>query len=116
MEEVKINVKNLTLGLLLMLVCIYLGFTAMIPHQAEVVTAAVNLPLQIAGSKQPVSDVTVAEAIQNNQAAINSMQSVTDVGELIVTLCKIMVIVCVASIVFMLLNFTGLVPRFGGES
>jgi hypothetical protein len=43
-----------------------------------------------------------------------SQQSIVDTFALGVTLCKILVIVSVASIVFMLLQRTGLIPKFGG--
>jgi hypothetical protein len=44
-----------------------------------------------------------------------SQTSVIETFQLGVTLCKIIVIVSVASIVFTLLQRTGLIPRFGGE-
>jgi hypothetical protein len=44
-----------------------------------------------------------------------SQVSVIETFQLGVTLCKIIVIVSVASIVFTLLQRTGLIPRFGGE-
>jgi hypothetical protein len=43
-----------------------------------------------------------------------TQQSVVDTFTLGVTLCKIIVIVSIASIVFVLLQKTGLIPRFGG--
>ncbi len=43
-----------------------------------------------------------------------SQQSVVETFALGVTLCKIIVIVSIASIVFMLLRRTGLIPQFGG--
>jgi hypothetical protein len=45
----------------------------------------------------------------------SSQTSVIETFQLGVTLCKIIVIVSVASIVFTLLQRTGLIPRFGGE-
>ena len=45
----------------------------------------------------------------------SSQVSIIETFQLGVVLCKIIIIVSVASIVFVLLQRTGLIPRFGGE-
>jgi hypothetical protein len=56
-----------------------------------------------------------AAGLATNATLYASQQSVVETFALGVTLCKIIVIVSVASIVFVLLQKTGLIPRFGQE-
>jgi hypothetical protein len=58
--------------------------------------------------------ITAADLNQND-TLYSSQASVIETFQLGVTLCKIIVIVSVASIVFVLLQKTGLIPRFGQE-
>ena len=58
--------------------------------------------------------ITAANLSSTNKL-YTSQTSVIETFQLGVTLCKIIVIVSVASIVFTLLQRTGLIPRFGGE-
>lgn len=58
--------------------------------------------------------ITAAD-LETNASLYESQQSVIDTFKLGVTLCKIIVIVSVASVVFLLLQKTGLIPRFGQE-
>ena len=107
--EVKINNKNMLIGLVLMVVCVYIGAITTMPHQSEIITTAVNIPAQFAQEAQtPVKEETVTVALESNTAVINAIN--------LTTMAKIIVIVCVAGIVFILLSTTGLIPRFGGES
>jgi hypothetical protein len=63
-----------------------------------------------------VGDQMISAAnLSTNDTLYQSQVSVIDTFQLGVTLCKIIVIVSVASIVFTLLQRTGLIPRFGGE-
>ena len=63
-----------------------------------------------------VGDQMVSAAdLETNATLYASQQSVIETFQLGVTLCKIIVIVSVASIVFVLLQKTGLIPRFGQE-
>ena len=55
-----------------------------------------------------------AASLATTDALYSSEQSVISTFQLGVTLCKIIVIVSVASIVFTLLQRTGLIPSFGG--
>lgn len=57
----------------------------------------------------------LAADLNTNAALYDTQQSVVETFLLGVTLCKIIVIVSVASIVFVLLQKTGLIPRFGQE-
>jgi hypothetical protein len=62
-----------------------------------------------------VGDQMISAAnLSTNDTLYQSQVSVIDTFQLGVTLCKIIVIVSVASIVFTLLQRTGLIPRFGG--
>ena len=56
----------------------------------------------------------VAADLNSNDTLYTSQQSVIETFALGVVLCKIIIIVSVASIVFTLLQRTGLIPRFGG--
>jgi Na+/H+-translocating membrane pyrophosphatase len=56
-----------------------------------------------------------AAGLATNSSLYSAQQSVINTFALGVTLCKIIVIVSVASIVFVLLQKTGLIPRFGQE-
>ena len=61
---------------------------------------------------------SVGSAIANDKNCTqlsSSVSAVIETFQLGVTLCKIIVIVSVASIVFVLLQKTGLIPRFGQE-
>jgi len=58
--------------------------------------------------------ITAAD-LETNASLYESQQSVIETFKLGVTLCKIIVIVSVASVVFLLLQKTGLIPRFGQE-
>lgn len=61
-----------------------------------------------------VGDQMISAADLATDAALYSSQvAVIETFRLGVTLCKIIVIVSVASIVFVLLQKTGLIPRFG---
>ena len=61
-----------------------------------------------------VGDQMISAAnLDENDTLYSSQTSVIETFELGVTLCKIIVIVSVASIVFVLLQQTGLIPRFG---
>jgi hypothetical protein len=63
-----------------------------------------------------VGDQMVQAAdLETNASLYAAQQSVIETFKLGVTLCKIIVIVSVASIVFVLLQKTGLIPRFGQE-
>ena len=63
-----------------------------------------------------VGDQMISAAnLSTSNELYTSQQSVIETFQLGVTLCKIIVIVSVASIVFTLLQRTGLIPRFGGE-
>ena len=55
-----------------------------------------------------------AASLATNDTLYTSEQSIISTFQLGVTLCKIIVIVSVASIVFTLLQRTGLIPSFGG--
>ena len=55
-----------------------------------------------------------AASLATNDTLYSSELSIISTFELGVTLCKIIVIVSVASIVFTLLQRTGLIPSFGG--
>jgi xanthosine utilization system XapX-like protein len=55
-----------------------------------------------------------AASLATNDTLYASEQSIISTFELGVQLCKIIVIVSVASIVFTLLQRTGLIPSFGG--
>ena len=73
----------------------------------QMITAAglngVNDPMNLSGNGNLTPD-----------KLYSSQSSVIETFQLGVTLCKIIVIVSVASIVFTLLQRTGLIPRFGG--
>jgi hypothetical protein len=56
-----------------------------------------------------------AANLSTSNTLYSSQQSIISTFQLGVTLCKIIVIVSVASIVFVLLQKTGLIPRFGAE-
>ena len=61
-----------------------------------------------------VGDQMISAADLATDAALYTSQvAVIETFKLGVTLCKIIVIVSVASIVFVLLQKTGLIPRFG---
>jgi hypothetical protein len=105
-SEPKINVRNVILGIILMCVCVSVGILSALPHQSEMVTEAINLPLQFTQQQETVSQEQVVIALQSNQAVIDVV--------LLTTFAKIAVIVAVAGIVFILLSTTGLIPRFGG--
>ena len=63
-----------------------------------------------------VGDQMITAAnLSTSRPLYTSQTSVIETFQLGVTLCKIMVIVSVAAIVFTLLQRTGLIPRFGGE-
>jgi hypothetical protein len=63
-----------------------------------------------------VGDQMISAAnLSSTDTLYASQTSVIETFQLGVTLCKIIVIVSVASIVFTLLQRTGLIPRFGGE-
>jgi hypothetical protein len=63
-----------------------------------------------------VGDQMISAAnLSTSDTLYTSQTSVIETFQLGVTLCKIIVIVSVASIVFTLLQRTGLIPRFGGE-
>jgi hypothetical protein len=63
-----------------------------------------------------VGDQMVSAAdLATNATLYDSQTSIIETFQLGVTLCKIIVIVSVASIVFVLLQKTGLIPRFGQE-
>ena len=63
-----------------------------------------------------VGDQMISAAnLSTSDTLYASQVSVIETFQLGVTLCKIIVIVSVASIVFTLLQRTGLIPRFGGE-
>jgi hypothetical protein len=63
-----------------------------------------------------VGDQMVSAAdLATNATLYASQTSIIETFQLGVTLCKIIVIVSVASIVFVLLQKTGLIPRFGQE-
>lgn len=63
-----------------------------------------------------VGDQMISAAdLATNATLYEAQQSVIETFMLGVTLCKIIVIVSVASIVFVLLQKTGLIPRFGSE-
>jgi len=63
-----------------------------------------------------VGDQMISAAnLSTSDTLYSSQASVIETFQLGVTLCKIIVIVSVASIVFTLLQRTGLIPRFGGE-
>jgi hypothetical protein len=63
-----------------------------------------------------VGDQMISAAnLSTSNTLYASQTSVIETFQLGVTLCKIIVIVSVASIVFTLLQRTGLIPRFGGE-
>jgi hypothetical protein len=63
-----------------------------------------------------VGDQMISAAnLSTSDTLYASQTSVIETFQLGVTLCKIIVIVSVASIVFTLLQRTGLIPRFGGE-
>jgi len=63
-----------------------------------------------------VGDQMISAAnLSTGNKLYSSQTSVIETFQLGVTLCKIIVIVSVASIVFTLLQRTGLIPRFGGE-
>lgn len=62
-----------------------------------------------------VGDQMISAAnLSSTDTLYQSQVSVIETFQLGVTLCKIIVIVSVASIVFTLLQRTGLIPRFGG--
>jgi hypothetical protein len=62
-----------------------------------------------------VGDQMISAAnLSTSDTLYTSQTSVIETFQLGVTLCKIIVIVSVASIVFTLLQRTGLIPRFGG--
>ena len=61
-----------------------------------------------------VGDQMIQAANLNANATLYASQTaIIETFQLGVTLCKIIVIVSVASIVFLLLQQTGLIPRFG---
>ena len=61
-----------------------------------------------------VGDQMISAAdLATNATLYESQAAVIDTFELGVTLCKIIIIVSVASIIFVLLQKTGLIPRFG---
>jgi hypothetical protein len=106
MEERKINVQNIIVGIILMAGCISIGAISAIPHQTEFITTIINVPAQFTEQKDTVSQESVEIALQSNVGVINAIN--------VTTLFKIMVIVSVAGLVFVLLSTTGLAPRFGG--
>lgn len=59
------------------------------------------------------SEMISAAELDNTSELYTAQQTVIETFELGVTLCKIVVIVSVAAIVFMLLQQIGLIPRFG---
>jgi len=59
-------------------------------------------------------DITIYTSDSAANPLATSQTSVIETFQLGVLLCKIIIIVSVASIVFMLLQRTGLIPRFGG--
>jgi len=108
-SDVKINNKNMLIGLVLMIACVIVGAITTMPHQSEIITTAVNIPAQFSPEPQtPIKEETVTVALQSNIAVINAIS--------ITTIAKIIIIVSVASLVFVLLSTTGLIPRFGGQS
>lgn len=63
-----------------------------------------------------VGDQMISAAdLETNATLYAAQQSVIETFQLGVTLCKIIVIVSVASIVFVLLQKTGLIPAFGNQ-
>ena len=63
-----------------------------------------------------VGDQMISAAnLSTSNKLYTSQTSVIETFQLGVTLCKIIVIVSVASIVFTLLQRTGLIPSFGGD-
>lgn len=63
-----------------------------------------------------IGDQMVTSAALNETAGLyDSQQTIIETFELGVTLSKVIVIVCVAAIIFMLLQKTGLVPKFGDQ-
>jgi hypothetical protein len=63
-----------------------------------------------------VGDQMVQAAnLSSENTLYSSQQSIIATFQLGVTLCKIIVIVSIASIVFVLLQKTGLIPRFGEQ-
>jgi hypothetical protein len=53
--------------------------------------------------------------LEGRSPLVDSRNSIVDTFSMGVTLCKIIVIVSIASIIFVLLQRTGLIPRFGQE-
>ena len=56
-----------------------------------------------------------AANLSSSNALYSSQQEVISTFQLGVTLCKVVVIVSIAAIVFMLLQQVGLIPRIGGS-
>ena len=91
--EVKINNKNMLIGLVLMIACVVVGAITTMPHQSEIITTAVNIPAQFSQEAQtPIKEETVTGALASNTAVINAIN--------ITTIAKVVVIVTVALIVF----------------
>jgi len=105
-NEKKINVRNIIMGIILMVGCISVGAISALPHQSETITAIINIPAQFNGHEDTVSQESVVVALESNVGVINGLD--------VTTLFKVKIIVAVAGFVFMLLGMTGLIPRFGG--
>jgi len=107
MENRKINIKNIILGVILMCGCAYIGATSAIPHQTELVTNIINIPMQFTEQKDTVSQESVVVALQSNVGVLNAIPDIS-------SLVKIIIFVGIALLVFSFISMTGLVPRFGG--
>lgn len=63
-----------------------------------------------------IGDAMIDAANLSEGATLYGSQTeIIETFELGVTLCKIIVIVSVAGIIFSMLQYTGLIPKFGGE-
>jgi hypothetical protein len=60
------------------------------------------------------SEIVSAVNISENDSLYTSQTTIIETFELGVSLCKIIIIVSVAGLVFMLLQQLGLIPRIGG--
>jgi hypothetical protein len=100
-----INFRNVLIGIVLVVACVYIGANGTLPHRNEIVTGIVNIPSNLDESQQ---HFTEHDVVYNSQAGISAVDMLNN------TLVKVIIISSIAGFVFALISMTGLSPRFGG--
>lgn len=108
--EVSINKKNLCLGILVAIFCVYVGVVAAIPHQSETVTAIVNVPSYFSKDINTVSGDSVSVALNSNTAVLYSSQCA------IGSLPSMGILILVIIVMFVFISGLGGMCRCGGMS